>query len=240
MKWPGRQKPVPDAVPVELGPMLAEPRRALGWAGAILAVTAVLFLLVWFDATAEVIQRIDDRWLRLMVDLRWPPLVTVAKVLSFIGGTWCTWAIRIAVFVVLAMRRSWLSLSAFALAVVVSEALIGPLKALYDRPRPLHPLVTSSGASFPSGHAVAAAVTAVGIVIALLPPGHTRWVWERRAALYASLIALSRTYLGVHWLSDVVAGALLGSGIALLCPALLVDLRVRVNARRAQRQVQLE
>jgi undecaprenyl-diphosphatase len=90
-----------------------------------------------------------------------------------------------------------------------------------------------SGASFPSGHAVAAAVTAVGLVIVLLPPGHTRWVWERRAALYASLMALSRTYLDAHWLSDVAAGALLGSGIALACPALLVDLRVRYPARRA-------
>ena len=93
-------------------------------------------------------------------------------------------------------------------------------------------LVAVSGASFPSGHAVAAAVTAVGLVIVLLPPGHTRWVWERRAALYASLMALSRTYLDAHWLSDVVAGALLGSGIALLCPALLVDLRVRYQARK--------
>ena len=71
-------------------------------------------------------------------------------------------------------------------------------------------------------------------MIVLLPPGHTRWVWERRAALYASLIAISRTYLGAHWLSDVVAGALLGSGIAIACPALLVDLRVRYQARHGQ------
>src|SRR5206468_1954719 len=66
------------------------------------------------------------------------------------------------------------------------------------------------------------AVTAVGLVVALLPPGHSRWVWERRAVLYASLMALSRTYLGAHWLSDVVAGGLLGGAIALGWPAVFV------------------
>jgi membrane-associated phospholipid phosphatase len=120
---------------------------------------------------------------------------------------------------------------AFVLAVLTSEALIGTSKDLFDRARPLGSVVGTSGASFPSGHAIAAAVTAVGLVIALLPAGPSRWRWEWRAALYASLMALSRTYLGAHWLSDVVAGALLGSGIAIGWPAVLVLARDR-RARR--------
>lgn len=88
------------------------------------------------------------------------------------------------------------------LAVATSEALIGPVKALYDRPRPTADLTTASGAAFPSGHAVAAAVTAVGLVLVLLRPGHHRWVWEHRAAYYASLVALRRCYLADHLLSD--------------------------------------
>jgi undecaprenyl-diphosphatase len=216
----------------DLGPLLAEPRRALAWAALMLGSALVLFLLVWNSSTHEVVQRVDDAFLDLVESLRWAPLVDVAKAFDFIGGTYCNWTIRIVVLGILAYRRQWLSLSAFALAIVASEALIGPMKALYDRPRPPNSLVGTSGASFPSGHAVSSAVTAVGLVIVLIPPGHKRWVWERRAAIYASLMALSRTYLGAHWLSDVVAGALLGIGIAIACPALLVDLRVRVNARR--------
>jgi membrane-associated phospholipid phosphatase len=211
--------------------MLAEPRRAMWWSGLLLGLAAVIFLLVWNTKTLELVQDVDDAWLDLMEALRWEPVVTLAKVLAFVGGTYCTWAIRIAVIVILIVRKHWLSVTAFALAVVISELFVGPMKALYDRPRPPNPLTAVSGASFPSGHAVAAGVTAVGLVIVLLPPGHKRWVWERRAALYASLMALSRTYLGAHWLSDVVAGALLGSGIAIACPALLVDLRVRARAR---------
>jgi membrane-associated phospholipid phosphatase len=235
MKLSRRVPPAPDAEPVELGPMLADPRRSLAWSAVLLGAALIVFLLVWNTTTKAVVQNIDDAWRDLMVRLRWAPFVTVAKALSFIGGTYCTLGIRTAVVVILIVRSRWLSLTAFLMAVVISELFIGPLKSLYDRPRPPHPLIVESGASFPSGHAIAAAVTAVGLVIVLLPPGHTRWVWERRAVFYASLMALSRTYLSVHWFSDVLAGALLGSGIALFCPALLVDLQVRFEARRARK-----
>jgi undecaprenyl-diphosphatase len=218
--------------PATLGPLLAEPRRALGWA-ALLALGAItICLAMWWTVTRDAIQHVDDGWLELMVDLRWQPAVDVAEVFAFLGGAWCNWAIRIVVVGILVWRRQWLHLSAFSLAIVCSEACIGPLKALYDRPRPPAMLMDSSSAAFPSGHAVAGAVTAVGLVIVLLPPGHTRWTWERRAALYASLMALSRTYLGMHWLSDVVAGGLIGSAIAIGAPAVLVELRVRAEARR--------
>ncbi|MGZ8766123.1 MAG: phosphatase PAP2 family protein [Acidimicrobiia bacterium] len=222
------------------GPLLADPRRALGWAGLTAVAAVVLFLLMWSTAGRSVVQHVDDAWLELMEDLRWQPLVDVAKVLSFLGGTICNWSIRIAVILILIWRRQWLHLTAFVLAVVCSEVLIGPMKALYDRPRPPGGLIATSGASFPSGHAVSAAVTAVGLVIVLLPPGHTRWTWERRAAFYASLMALSRTYLGVHWLSDVVAGALIGCAIAIGCPAVLVELRVRAESRRHRKRVARE
>ena len=211
--------------------MLADPRRALALAGVLLAGAAVLYVLVWSTSTRSVLQWGDDWFLRLVVRLRFKPAVSLAKGLNFLGGAWCTWTLRAGVLIVLLLRRHWLHLAAFALAVTTSEALIGTSKALLDRPRPLGSLVGTSGASFPSGHAVAAAVTAVGLVIALLPAGHARWKWERRAALYASLMALSRTYLGAHWLSDVAAGALLGSGIALGWPALLVAWRDRRAGR---------
>lgn len=217
-----------------LGPMLAEPRRALGWAIALAVGALVLCLLVWNTTTRAVVQDVDDAWLDLMEELRWQPAVTFAEVLAFLGGSIVTWIVRGVVIGILLWQRRWLSLVAFVLAIVASEALIGPLKALYDRPRPPNPLTGVSGASFPSGHAVAGAVNAVGIVIVLLPPGHGRWTWERRAALYAFLMALSRTYLGAHWLSDVVAGALMGTAVALSSPALLVGLRTRRAARRGE------
>jgi membrane-associated phospholipid phosphatase len=59
---------------------------------------------------------------------------------------------------------------------VLSEVLIGSLKGIYDRTRPPGSLVATSGASFPSGHAIAASVTVVAAVIALVPAGRRRTV----------------------------------------------------------------
>ena len=98
---------------------------------------------------------------------------------------------------------------------MISELAIGVLKAAYDRPRPPDSLVETSGASFPSGHATAGAATVVALVIVLLAPGEHRRVWEVRAAGFAFVMALSRSYLRAHWLSDVIAGALLGAATAI-------------------------
>ncbi len=231
-----RKRPTPEqqAADRRVHLMLEDPRRSLIYAGILLAGALILTGLVWSTAARDVLQSIDDWFLDRMISIRSTPLNGIARTLAFMGGAIITWIVRGGVIVILLRRRQWLHLTAFALAVVTSEVLITVMKASLDRPRPAHSLVGTSGASFPSGHAVAAAVTAVGIVIALLPPGHKRWKWERWAAFWASLMAVSRTYLGAHWLSDVVAGALLGSAIALGWPALLVLLRARREVRRGE------
>jgi len=64
-------------------------------------------------------------------------------------------------------------------------------------------------------------------VLVLVPPGRARWRWEVRAVIFSFVMALSRVYLQAHWLSDTVAGALLGGGLALGWPAVLQAVRNR-------------
>jgi undecaprenyl-diphosphatase len=80
---------------------------------------------------------------------------------------------------------------------------------------------------------VAASVTAVAAVIALLPEGPRRYRWGAGAVAFSFLMAVSRTYLGAHWLSDAVAGVLLGTTIA-LGPAVITH---RVRERRSSGDV---
>jgi undecaprenyl-diphosphatase len=215
--------------------MLVDARRGLRVSAVLLAGAVVVGVLVALPGTRPAVQTVDDAVRRWAVAVENGPTTGVAVALSWLGGAWVTWPLRVLGLALLAWWRHWLRFAAFALAVVTSEALIGPLKAAYDRARPPDALIATSGASFPSGHAVAAAVTAVGLVLVLAPPGPARWRWEVRAVLFAAVMALSRVYLRAHWLSDVVAGTLLGAGLALGWPALLTAVRERRAVSRTGR-----
>jgi membrane-associated phospholipid phosphatase len=210
--------------------MLVDSRRGLLVSGSLLAGAVVVGLLVVLPATRPVVQEVDDAVWRFAGAVRNEPGTAVAVALSWLGSAAVNWPLRAAAMVLLAWRRHWLRLAAFALAVLSSEVLIGTVKAAVGRPRPPGALIETTAASFPSGHAIATAVTAVGLVLVLAPPGPSRWKWELRAVEFTAVMALSRVYLRAHWLSDTVAGALLGAGLALGWPALLMALRARREA----------
>jgi membrane-associated phospholipid phosphatase len=207
--------------------MLVDSRRGLVVSGLLLAGGLVVGLLVVLPTTAPWVQSLDDGVWKLAGAVRNGPTTAGAVALSWLGSGLVNWPLRGAALLLLAWRRHWLRLAAFALAVVSSELLIGPIKDAVDRPRPPGSLIETSAASFPSGHAIATAVTAVGLVLVLASPGPARWRWEVNAVLLTSVMALSRVYLRAHWLSDTVAGALLGAGLALGWPALLMAVRHR-------------
>lgn len=190
--------------------------RAAVIGGILLAVAVVLTVSALIDPIHPWMQPADDAWLEWITRHRTPWLTDVARVLDRVGSWVVTVPVRIAVVVVLVVRRRWTQLAAFLTALVLSELTIGPLKALIDRPRPPGGLVVTRTASFPSGHAVAAAVTAFGIVIALVPRGRRRLSLIAVATLFAGSMAWSRTYLAVHWASDTVAGVCFGAAAALL------------------------
>lgn len=202
-------------------------RWAVGGAVVMYVVAAALFVTVAFDA--EALRPIDEWWRDRMVAVEADVITVATKALDVIGGTLVIWPVRVAAVAVLAAARRWALLATFAAITLLSEVAIGLFKGLHDRPRPPDSLVETSGSSFPSGHATATAATAVGLVIVLLSPGEHRRVWEVRAAMLAFAMALSRTYLRAHWLSDVVAGALLGAATAVAVAAVVHVIRLRLH-----------
>ena len=215
--------------------VLAARRRDAVVTAAVLALTAAAFAVVADHGLLGHLQRADDAWLRLMISGRSAPVTAIAKVFNWLGLVYVTLPVRIGIAGLLALRRRWWHLAAFAAAIVLSEILIGTLKGVYDRARPPGSLVATSGASFPSGHSVAATVTVVAAVIALVPPGRARVAWGTAAAAFSVLMALSRAYLGAHWLSDAIAGVLFGTSCALLAALAVSALQRRWNADRPDR-----
>jgi len=203
--------------------VLVNQRRSLIASAVLLGGAVTLGVLVAVPTTRAWVQTIDDAVNELAVRVRNGPSTAVAVALSFIGSVWVIWPLRVLIALLLLVRTRWLQLTAFALSVISSEVAIGGLKGLYDRPRPPGSLIQTTAASFPSGHAIAATVTGFWVVIALVPPTPARWKWAAWAVGFAFVMALSRVYLSAHWLSDVVAGALLGAGIAFGWPAMLMS-----------------
>ena len=107
----------------------------------------------------------------------------------------------------------------FLLAVAMLGVLVRTgLKLLIARPRPADELVTvmveNEGYSFPSGHVMFYVVLLGALYVLLTSPGLSgRTIRLVQAVIGVALIltGISRIYLGVHWLSDVVAGYVFGA-----------------------------
>jgi membrane-associated phospholipid phosphatase len=188
-------------------------------AGArLLYVGAALTAAVVVPRSRAAVQRLDNGWYRLVQEHRRAPLTAASRVLDVALGTTVDWTVRVGVTAVLVRQRRWRALASWTATIALGEVSIGPVKARIDRLRPPDPLVRTSMTSYPSGHAIAAATTCSGIVLALLPPGPGRERWLDVATAIAAATALSRTYLNAHWLSDSVGGFCLGSGYSLVAP----------------------
>ena len=122
------------------------------------------------------------------------------------------------------LRRHAKRLALWTATTMVLGGLLGALlKLLVGRHRPdlLDPVARATGFSFPSGHALNAALTAAVFVLVLLPVarGGRRWLLWGAAVVVTVLTGLSRIVIGVHWTSDVLAGWLLGIAVVAVTAA---------------------
>lgn len=133
---------------------------------------------------------------------------SLARLLHFLGSN-TFYVVALATVYAGVNRRLGLKLLFALLAGALINAL---LKELFQSPRPCHvapdrviPLVIQTGYGFPSGH-VMSVVVVWGTVARTVRRG---WVYGLVAALVVAM-AWARVYLGVHYLHDVIGGAVLG------------------------------
>ena len=221
--------------------MLDNHRRAFLWSFVLLASMVLVFVAVGRHdpgvapvTTIVSVGEWDLTVYKAMDDIQSQPLTFLARILNVLGGGLVTIPLRIAVAGWLAFRARWRALSTWMLTWAFAEVLLRVGKAYFHRGRPPDALVETFSFSFPSGHAVAASATAVALVLVLLQPAPERRRWEAAAVGFAFVMAFSRVYLRAHWLSDVVAGVLLGAGIALGAAALTTEVR-DIALRRRER-----
>jgi undecaprenyl-diphosphatase len=155
---------------------------------------------------------LDLEWMAEIIEHRSPAWQVPALVMSFLGGGWFgVFVVPLGAALALALARGRWSATYFLVASVASATLVQLLKHLFGRARPEQMLVSADFGSFPSGHVANAATIAIALALIL----RRWWVWFA-GALLVVLMALSRTYLGVHWLSDTLGGLLVGAGVAVI------------------------
>ncbi|MCS7006161.1 MAG: phosphatase PAP2 family protein [Thermoleophilia bacterium] len=202
------------------------PRTLGALLGAGLA--AVALLAVGYEhEPLSTVDRETARWVAasLPAVLEW-----AARPFSWLGGWIGLTALGLAAVAALVRRRAWLDLGLLCLAFVGPQVVVALLKDAFDRPRPAlgSAVPLPASASFPSGHAAAGAAALGAIAVIVSDRLASR---RARVALWILVVAagagigVSRVALGVHYVSDVLAGWCLG--LAWLAGCLLVRDAVR-------------
>ena len=202
------------------GPLRIGRFRALVVFSSAVAAFAVVATAVVMDPTVRFIDASVSTWVHAHV---LPLAIEVMIVISFLGAPSTLTAVTVAIASVLIYRHKYQQ-SIVLLAVVVGGNLLNVcLKHFLHRGRPVFedPILMLPTYSFPSGHAMAATVF-YGLAAAYAATHSSRQYLSRAAILAAvimiALVCFSRVYLGVHYLSDVIAGV--AEGIAWLVVSL--------------------
>jgi len=191
-------------------------RPPAGFVGGLGVAVVLVVGLIISSVGRDLPVGFDQGWHDFLASYRSAAADSVARLLNVAGGTLAMTVVTAVIAVGLAIRRNFRAAISVALTVAAASGLSSLIKIGVSRPRPPDGIVAAASNSFPSGHTTTAAALTIALVIAFPR------VWAGvLAAVWIPLMGLSRNYLLVHWLSDVVAGALLGASVALVVSAIV-------------------
>lgn len=202
----------------------------------------VLTLLCLTFVSAQVLMEdgplifVDFAVQRLRLEQRWPELYPLAKAFELLGQRGLVYVIAAIIAGWLAWRaRTWRPMIVLAGSLLTLNLVVGATKVLTGRRKPFTGDigVFEGGIIFPSGHAANVVLT-WGVVCYLLLR-YSQWRFPRRSmtagvVLASVAMAAASLYLGTHWVTDLLAGGLVGALI--LEGAVLLDARFPLPRRR--------
>jgi tRNA A-37 threonylcarbamoyl transferase component Bud32/membrane-associated phospholipid phosphatase len=186
------------------------------WVGLATFLVSIAVLVVAYASLGHSFDRWNSLFLQRLITIRtgWldHPMVRIDEVLS---SRWTVGILRLATMVALVGLRRWRHLLVFLASVVIVEALAYELSIFVGSPRPDGVKIIGNwdGPSFPSPPVADLAVTLVGIVYTLLPPGRPRSRGKWGAGGILLLYAFARLYEAVDHPTDILSGLILGVGI---------------------------
>jgi membrane-associated phospholipid phosphatase len=184
---------------------------AIGFIGGVI----VMYLFAWL--ASEVLEQetkaLDDSMRATLHQLSSPQMTAAMRAMSFMGFEAIGFLAPLLV-VLFAWRRRWGAVVLLILIAGGAQLLNSVLKDVFQRARPLpvSTLIAAQQFSFPSGHAMVSAAfySCLAYLAWRLVDGVWRSVIVAGLLLLVLLIGVSRIYLDAHYLSDVLAGYLVG------------------------------
>jgi membrane protein DedA with SNARE-associated domain/membrane-associated phospholipid phosphatase len=203
---------------------------------ALLAVGGFTFFVCGDIAAEAGTPGIDRVAADVAEELRGDALVELARVVTWLGALPVAGGVVLVTAAWSAARGRWRHTAALFAGFALSYVLVHVTKAAYGRARPFDPLTDADLAAYPSGH-TAYAVAWVACAVVLVRAG-TGWAVRFAAVIVTivlvMMVAVTRVYLRVHFLTDTIGGAALAGAIwALVGTLALVGGHVRHNGRRA-------
>jgi membrane-associated phospholipid phosphatase len=190
-----------------------------------LALSSVLALFALFAILAEQVVLDGRNWLDRTISMELRQFATsdrteAVRAVTELGSSWFAAIVCGGILLWLVWQRRFNTAVAIGGIFFVAKLLETGLKLTFERARPsvVPHLQDAGGYSFPSGHTMTAVIT-YGLLAAVLVSqlgGRARYVPPVIAAIIILAVGFSRVYLGVHYLTDVLAGTLVAGACLIL------------------------
>ena len=188
--------------------MSARPAAVLRPLIVVAIIATGVFVAVTIAVTGSSSVAFDSHAFEIAAGVRAPWLDTVARIVTTLGLLVVVAPAVLVGALVMITRHHPIRATALVVGAGLAWISVRIVKSAVDRPRPPHPLVHTSGQSYPSGHAAnSVGWLALAIVLTVVIPTRAgRTAAITAGALLAVVVGLSRIYLRAHYASDVLGG----------------------------------
>jgi undecaprenyl-diphosphatase len=199
-----------------------------------LVLLIILIVITFFIINSETLTRIDNALVIFLFSARTPFLAHVFYIITSFANQGTILSLSAIMFCYLYFKKEIIFAYALVLIIAGTEITFQLMKLFINRPRPAANIAyyVEKSSSFPSGHS-ATAIAFFGFVAYYLARNtnskNKKVLVTIFTTLFVLLIGFSRLYLGVHFLSDVIAGFALGGLWLLLGIAFNKKLRLQTG-----------
>lgn len=178
---------------------------------------SILSMLIFYKIVGyigkESLGNLDSKLVTTIATIRTPFLTKIMLFFTYLGGPFPVTLATLLISLLL-LKKHKKEAALFLITMIMGVIINASLKTIFNRPRPqIYPLIIESSKSFPSGHAMNNLIfysLLVFLTYHLSKSKKLTFIAGCFSTLIVALISFSRIYLGAHYLSDILAGYVVG------------------------------